>query len=102
MNCLFNTQIVREQLIAFCNVTAYCVTLPNVYLSSQSIHTKKVDHGASIRPYLGESAFISFFPRRNASYSDDANHRHLEASAAKKVTDLLVNQVYVDLFSPFL
>ena len=62
------------------------VTLPYVYLSSQSIHTKKVNHGPSIR-------LTSFFPHGKASYSDDANHRHLEASAAKKVTDLLINQV---------
>ena len=73
-----------------------------IYLSSQSIDTKKVNHGPSIRSYLGESAFISLLPHRNTSYSDDANHRHLKASAAIKVTDLLINQVYVDLFSPFL
>ena len=65
-----------------------------IYLVNQSIQ-KKVNHGPSIR-------LISFFPYGKASYSDDANHRHLEASAAKKVTDLLINQVYVDLFSPLL
>ena len=64
-----------------------------IYLVNQSIQ-KKVNHGPSIR-------LISFFPYGKASYSDDANHRHLEASAAKRLTDLLENQVNVDLVSPF-